>query len=225
MTSPSVRMSTLRMVAQGYVVFVAGILVVAGEAAAQPLVTFEWVPASTSVSPGTTSLQVDLIARQQGGANAAAVTVGFFLTGAVTGVGLAAYGPDVSVADSFFGTFGSNLVLISVAGSPGTFGVDADFTVATLNLAIHTPLGPTGSAGLVDLTSIAGPPVLEIDGVTPIPSNLGQPFVLTVVPPAVPVSGPMVSAALMLVLGSLGFWTSRRARVQRGFIGPALRRL
>lgn len=49
---------------------VVSMLLLARAAHASPIVSFEWDPVSTEVAPGTLQVSVDLIARQNGGADA-----------------------------------------------------------------------------------------------------------------------------------------------------------
>ena len=168
-------------------------------------IIFSWGPASAPVAPGTTEILVNLLAAQQDGADAAFLTLGFLPAGAITGVELVSYGPAVSSSDSFFTPIsGTPALLASAPASPGSFGVDVDFTVAILRLLVDTNASLTGSLAFVDLTSVAGAPALKSDGITLIDANLSAVFALQVVPEA---------GVLWLVgLGFAGFGLSARRR-------------
>jgi hypothetical protein len=158
-------------------------LLMVASAGAAPIVTFVWDPASDVVSPGATELFVDLWAEQSDGADAAGITLGFSGSGIVTGVELVGFGAAVSAADSFFGDLGGVTGLIASApASPGSFGEDVDFLVATLRVLVDTALGANGALGLEDLSELAGFPALAADGRTEIPSDLSAAFTVAVVP-------------------------------------------
>ena len=71
---------------------------------------------------------------------------------------------------------GTDAVIAVAPFPPGSFGVDTDFDIVTLILALDTGLGPTGSVTLLDLSSLLGPPALASDGFSEIPSNLSGAF-------------------------------------------------
>lgn len=168
-------------------------------------IRFDWSePNPRLVNPGTTSVTVDLLADQSDGADAAFVTLGFALSGIVVDVALQAFGPAVSAADSSFGPSGNEILLLAAAPStPGSFGTDVDFTVATLVLTLDPGLGSIGALALEDLTDFAGAPALERDGVTVVPSDLSTGF--TVVVPE-----PSTSTLLAAALVAFGFSGRRR---------------
>lgn len=157
----------------------------AGAANATPIVGFAWSPPSGLLDPGTTEILVDLLADQSGGANAAFLTLGFETAGAITGVQLVGFGAAISASDSFFtNVAGLPALLGSAPASPGSFGGDVDFVIATLRVLIDPNAGPGtgGSLALVDLTAIAGSPALQSDGTTPIAADLSVPFSVAIVP-------------------------------------------
>lgn len=161
------------------------------------LITLDWAPPNpVTIGPGATSLTVDLLAVQTDEADAAAVTLGFTLGGIVTDISLVSFGAAVSASDSFFGATAGEILLIAVApSSPGSFGTDVNFTVATFNVTLDTSLGGAGSLSLKDLTSFAGPPALEIDGFTVVPSDISASFNVVV---------PEPSTAILFGTGLLG---------------------
>jgi uncharacterized protein (TIGR03382 family) len=171
-------------------------------AQAVPLVEFVWDPPSQSVAGGATSTTVTLTALQSGGADAAGITLGFEVSGIVTGVSLLGWGSAVSAADSFFGNIGSAsgpTGVIAVAPStPGSFGLDVDFEIATLTLTLDTALGGEGAIALLDLSDVAGFPAADRQAGA-IPSDLSA--VHTVVPePAT----ALLCLAGLAGLGALG---------------------
>lgn len=157
----------------------------ANRAQAAPIVVFSWSPSSSLLQAGTAEIVVDLLAEQRDGADAAFLTLGFATAGAITGVQLVAYGAAVSASDSFFiDVAGQPALLASAPASPGSFGEDVDFLVATLRIAID-PLAAAGTGGslsLVDLSAAAGPPALRSDGVTAIEADWSTPFSIRLVP-------------------------------------------
>lgn len=183
----------------------AALCLVSVGAYALPLVVFSFDSLSAGVGSGTTSLQVDLLASQSDGADAAGITLGFATSGVITDVALQSFGAAVSVSDSSFGNLGGTIGLIAVAPSnPGSFGVDVDFVVATLTLTLNTALGGSGSLSLVDLSLVAGAPALAEDGLTEIPSDLSAAFAVTVPEP--------VSAVLLVLLpAGLALGSRRRS--------------
>lgn len=166
------------------------------------LVTFAWDPASQSVAGSATSATVTLEALQTDDADAAAITLGFAFSGAITGVELLSYGSAVSVADSFFGDLSGTTGIIAVApASPGSFGQNVDFEVATLTLLLDFGLDAEGTISLVDLTSVAGAPALDMSAAA-IPSDISAVHLLT----------PEPSTALLLLAGLAGLGATERER-------------
>ena len=204
--TPSVqrRAEWRRVIAVLAILFVAALA--SSAAQSLPLVAFEWDPAAQDVLPGTTQVSVDLVARQSEDADAAGLTLGFTVSGVVTGVALGSFGAAVSASDSFFGDVGGEMALIAAAPStPGSFGVNVDVVpVATLLLTLDTSLGTVGAVVLKDLSTLAGPPALGADGMTEFPVALGGSHVVTVVPE------PGVAFLMATGLAGLGLIGSRR---------------
>ena len=181
-------------------------LLVAALALAWPLsaqammVTFEWDPVAQSVAGTTGSTTVTLNAIQTADADAAAITLGFSVAGAITGFDLLSFGNLVSVADSFFGDLGGTDGIIAVApNNPGSFGQNVDFEVATFTLFFDFGMGAEGTVSLVDLSAIAGAPALDISAVA-IPSDISA--VHTVVPEP--------ATAFLLIAGLMGLGAKGR---------------
>ena len=97
--TPSVqrRAEWRRVIAVLAILFVAALA--SSAAQSLPLVAFEWDPAAQDVLPGTTQVSVDLVARQSEDADAAGLTLGFTVSGVVTGVALGSFGAAVSASD------------------------------------------------------------------------------------------------------------------------------
>ena len=183
--------------------FLAATLALASPLSARAmLVEFQWEPVSQGVATSATTTTVMLNAIQTGGADAAGITLGIAVSGAVTGFELLSYGSAVSEADSqccdLSGTPG---IIAAAPGTPGSFGQNIDFEIATFTLFLDFGTELEGTVSLVDLSGLAGAPALDMNAME-IPSNLTA--VHTVVPEPAP--------ALLLLIGLAGLSIAGRAR-------------
>lgn len=159
------------------------------------MVGFEWDPVDQIVSGGSGSTTVRLLAVQTDGADAAAITLGLEVGGAITGFDLLGYGSAVSAADSVCCDLGGTPGIIAVApASPGSFGVDVDFEVATFTLFYDFGAETMGTFSLVDLSSIAGSPALDAAAGV-IPSDISA--VHTVIPE--PATAMLTATGLLML--------------------------